>query len=992
MRQMSRRQRDGSGVFSPDKVQGLKEWFDPNYGITTSTSHQYKAIQLINNTDYLTGSTAAFNPGTGDFTIGFSYYLDSALTGNHAFYEGGTIGAGTQFIWGYISSVSIGFYVGDGNAGYWNGTVSSTASKQLGVWQTLIVKFARAGNCTCKLNDIILTVTGAAMSHPLTVAPGIFNIGGFASGTTLPGRMDGFFYANRLTTDAEDTWLYNNGNWRQYSECGVAGTNGSSLTSAVIVGWFDFEQSGTNIGIDSTANANNLTKAGSPNQVNGINYSDSVATVWKGRSQSAYTLTNSTVINQPNIIQNGGNKALQFLGSQYLSGSIGGNLNQNYTLFLVGKKLSSNTSGGVFFDSSTGGNVQLSHNTSGRWIANAGTESYSQRSESSNYHIFSLVAMGSNSIIGVDGYEKITNAGTNSLVNIIIGQDKNNTNGLYGAISEVIVYNKALSYSDRSLIVNYLSSKYGISLGRLIIWYDGSGKIISRTPFDSLNDLTHIVDLNHTLTFRSGSPYYSKVVSFESDTPGGGKSIPAYTTDGVTTGGQYQEGMNDDIAPVNINATYITGDHGGAFGIVATVSSHDKTFVDVGSKWQDAALMPVTLLATLYNNDSTTLLFLRDNTSGTNPKSWGYYTSGLSGGTLTHVSGATNTSNIVYTAQSISQMIFPAHRNLDRSIKINGNLVPTNSGTYLCNYVDVRHLLECVDLNALVPYVQSKVGTSGLIPFDDPNISSIFKRDILYRVQPNAVTTVDELFTATSGIYSLNYMGMVQGEAPVIPTSGTLKLYSPKVSQFVINANTYNLSGIQLISGLSDALIINSSRWVDVNNPPERMMEITATSSGVNYSVKHIGYISEFAGSAGNLKLATNGSNYGPVNIISTVIKKMYPVIAGLASTTYPNPSTMNSGTTVHGNAFRSFKSYEDINAATDIVVAQSPYGSHYYVYFDYHANYSGIIKVPPHLSGRNIAVIDTHANVTLNSTVVSDTGISVVIANTYGYGVLKIQ
>ncbi len=59
------------------------------------------------------------------------------------------------------------------------------------------------------------------------------------------------------------------------------------------------------------------------------------------------------------------------------------------------------------------------------------------------------------------------NPGSNSQSGITVGSDRNGSSSIVGLVSEVIVYNRSLIYSDRIEIMKYLSKKYGITVANI---------------------------------------------------------------------------------------------------------------------------------------------------------------------------------------------------------------------------------------------------------------------------------------------------------------------------------------------------------------------------------------------------------------------------------------------------------------------------------------------------------------------------------------------
>ncbi|MFA5273243.1 MAG: LamG-like jellyroll fold domain-containing protein, partial [Candidatus Peribacter sp.] len=244
------------------------------------------AGQFNGTSQYLSYTGTAFNPGTGDFSVGASFYLDKTAA-NIILFSSGTPGDANDAF--YINRDAVGriqILLNDSSGASFSATTTGTTS--VGRWYTVVVNFDRDGNCTVSLNGAAAENLGSISGKLLSIDPGNFFVGRYASTNTLhfPGRINGAFYANRLLTSNEITYLHNNGKWRQFTELGLPGTNGSSLTSSVIRGFWDMDTAG-NLGLDSTTNANNLTNNG---------------TVTQGTGNSQYTGGANFTFDQPGTL------------------------------------------------------------------------------------------------------------------------------------------------------------------------------------------------------------------------------------------------------------------------------------------------------------------------------------------------------------------------------------------------------------------------------------------------------------------------------------------------------------------------------------------------------------------------------------------------------------------------------------------------------------------------------------------------------------------
>lgn len=143
----------------------------------------------------------------------------------------------------------------------------------------------------------------------------------------------------------------------------------------------------------------------------------------------------------------------------------------------------------------------------------------------------------------------------------------------------------------------------------------------------------------------------------------------------------------DSIAPLaTSNYWFIAGEHGYLIPSV-TSTGHDKTNDDINSVWEDSAGHRYTL-AQISGDDIilAPAITVNGGGQGKDTRDWNAYDT-IPGTTLTHVSGATHTNAIVFSAQEAIQYR-PITRNVNRKFIVDGKVViPT--GVYYCNKLNV---------------------------------------------------------------------------------------------------------------------------------------------------------------------------------------------------------------------------------------------------------------------------------------------------------------
>ncbi len=152
--------------------------------------------------------------------------------------------------------------------------------------------------------------------------------------------------------------------------------------------------------------------------------------------------------------------------SQYMTGSL--TLSQPVTLFAVVKHTSSGPQTfNFYFDGTTNrlALLRLDTSTPG-YEAYAGSDAAITVSADTNWHYLTAVVNGSSSIVANNGSATTgLAAGSNSLGSTyILGGGYVPTPGAFmdGYIAEFIVYDTALSSGDRTLVQNYLISKWSL--------------------------------------------------------------------------------------------------------------------------------------------------------------------------------------------------------------------------------------------------------------------------------------------------------------------------------------------------------------------------------------------------------------------------------------------------------------------------------------------------------------------------------------------------
>ena len=162
----------------------------------------------------------------------------------------------------------------------------------------------------------------------------------------------------------------------------------------------------------------------------------------------------------------------------------------------------------------------------------------------------------------------------------------------------------------------------------------------------------------------------------------------------------------DEGSPIRINNMFVAGSHG-ATSYIGNMVAHGKTNIDIGSIWLDGTDQ----WALYFINDVDSVTMVRVNT-GTVDK-WIITSADFSALTLTHVSGATNTANFVFTSSSQDQFR-PIIRDYITELRIDNSPVSAD-GDYTGTRVVLNEYYSLMNLAKQQADLISKAG-SGVDP------------------------------------------------------------------------------------------------------------------------------------------------------------------------------------------------------------------------------------------------------------------------------------
>ena len=446
------------------------------------------------------------------------------------------------------------------------------------------------------------------------------------------------------------------------------------------------------------------------------------------------------------------------------------------------------------------------------------------------------------------------------------------------------------------------------------------------------------------------------------------RTIPKSTAkDGVIaafSSGTILASQGDDAAPLNYNGTYIGANHGAYIVHEVTVNAHGKTYADVGSRWTQGA-NTYTIVRIVDANK----LWLVSQNIGTTY--WQFVISSLSDLALTHSIGATNTAPFTPSADTVTQLL-PAINNHTKKIIADGFKELTTESVYDVEYIEFIDNYDIMNPVSMLSYLQSQVGTATEQNLSVDSITSDVRVSVNYRYAINGSCTVSTQLHKKANI-NFSFAGLVQAN-PLNYSGKTLIEYANKMNPVTVGGTSYDLSAT--IDATSNTTLINMLKadWLDATNPPDRVLNLVKNGSN-----KEFGQVLGYSLTRGATKpsVRQNTTDAGFFNNPTT--KKVYPrALVG------------NLDTVVNAVAYRSLFNPNLLPEST--VYTWYEDNKDIYVVLDIHQSASMLkLPLPAMFNGKSAEVIDSHANFTLHSEIVSDGGLLCSIINSYGQATIKL-
>lgn len=477
---------------------------------------------------------------------------------------------------------------------------------------------------------------------------------------------------------------------------------------------------------------------------------------------------------------------------------------------------------------------------------------------------------------------------------------------------------------------------------------------------------TSSLDMVQKIVLATGAAFTNDTVNVQ-----GARSIAREVTDnvGAWTSGTALQSSGDDSCPLNYNGTYIGANHGAFIVQEVTATAHGKAVQDVGSEWTDGAAIKWYLMRVV---DANKLWLVSANLS-VYPL-WSF-TASITGATLTHSSGATNTGAITV-ASAVTTQLTPALKDQVKTVLLDGITPVTADGTYRCSTLHIVESYAICNPAAVVTYVRGLVGSATQPAFNATAIDPDVRRTLTYQYAENGSCAITDGTQAINNL-TIGYLGATQA-SPLTYSGKQLWQYIPRVTSKTNGSGTWNFAAQAQIDGTFEQINLTSANWTDANQPPDRLAQIVKTA-GVSEFGLMVGYTPRRSiGVPALRKTLVNDACF-----ISTA-RKQYP-------------KAMNIGTFAAGAYYEiaAFRAYWSASAATAATVfTWYRDGKSVIVVADFHANVSlSPLVLPAQFTGMDVEVIDKTASLTLHGNgVLSAGGLVVSVTGGYGYGVFKLS
>jgi len=431
----------------------------------------------------------------------------------------------------------------------------------------------------------------------------------------------------------------------------------------------------------------------------------------------------------------------------------------------------------------------------------------------------------------------------------------------------------------------------------------------------------------------------------------------------------------DESAPTRINDMFVAGGHG-VVGYKATDVAHGKANVDVGSIWSDGTDEWVVY----FINDVDNILLVRKNV-GTTDK-WIISTADFGSGTLTHVSGATNTANIVV-AVSVQLQHIPIIRDHLAELRID-DVVITVDDDYKGQRVVVSETYALLNVGSQQAALIADVGNASPDYTNETTITE--QKRFYYEFEWNEFGAMSiRMAHSVKAPYRrtalVDYWGGLQLQRLSLSGDSTGGMHDKVFNYIPQIAPVSGLDFENIAEVTNNVLDVfpQASDCDDPNDPASHACLIGKNSSDVVQS----GHVFGYSRDEGLGVPATRAASTDTIFRLSPAEKNyIYGVDAKSGDASAGDLDTIA--------AFRApFLPTDTTLTIPGVIVMMS---GRTYCYITAHQNHTNKkVSIPSKYNGWPITVLKAHSNVTVNSEFVSTGEIDIDVINSYGDVVLRL-
>ena len=439
----------------------------------------------------------------------------------------------------------------------------------------------------------------------------------------------------------------------------------------------------------------------------------------------------------------------------------------------------------------------------------------------------------------------------------------------------------------------------------------------------------------------------------------------------------------DNISATETNYGYIGANHGLAKRGKFTVVNHGKSYADIGSEWTngDTSVILVQIL------NENTLAFIPKYTESS-PGIYNFMNVPAANTILTHVSGATHTSDITLGSRDTSYsgiQWYPSEEIINRKFILDGEEINL-SGEYYGNQLDCIEVYEIYDPASFLDKIIENVGTFTQNPLPKDFRTTLrkyirYSNDYRFTKGGLNVLLIDWMplvKIAFNSFFPLDVKIMNEG----IFGGSTLKYYLPKALPLVLTNGTYDFR-IPADFIVNDNLSWTQQYWENPLLPPDRAIEFVCDADGKPIIGLHHGYTFDQGVASG-----TNRKDY------------LYNWWVYTSRASYNGAlSSQKIGSTIQPYTHYGmvcYRKYEDYTDNVDGLISLSHFevNGEYYIYADFKSSGIFNIEIPGEWCGKKIEIFEKSDNVELRCGLSESPMLVTVESATpmYGYLVLGLK